>query len=211
MKVFVAGATGRVGQAVVKLLLAQGDQVLAGGRNLAQLPAEVTPVALDLHASVAELQVKLADSQAVIFTGGSRGRDLLQTDLNGAVKLMMAAQAAGIKRFIHLSSAYALDQTMWAKVPALAQLTDYNIAKFFSDRWLMDETTLAYTIIQAGILTPTPATGKVSLNPATTSGENSIEDVAAVLVASLAEPKTIRQVIMMKAGTTPIAEALAQL
>ena len=35
MKVFVAGATGRVGQAVVKLLLAQGDQVLAGGRNLA--------------------------------------------------------------------------------------------------------------------------------------------------------------------------------
>ena len=74
----------------------------------------------------------------------------------------------------------------------------------------MDETTLAYTIIQAGILTPTPATGKVSLNPAI-SGENSIEDVAAVLVASLAEPKTIRQVIMMKAGTTPIAEALAQL
>lgn len=210
MKVFVAGATGRVGQAVVKLLLAQGDQVLAGGRNLAQLPAEVTPVALDLHASVAELQAKLADSQAVIFTGGSRGRDLLQTDLNGAIKLMMAAQAAGIKRFIHLSSAYALDQTMWAKVPALAQLMDYNIAKFFSDRWLMDETTLAYTIIQAGILTPTPATGKVSLNLAT-SGENSIEDVAAVLVASLAEPKTIRQVIMMKAGTTPIAEALAQL
>lgn len=210
MKVFVAGATGRVGQAVVKLLLAQGDQVLAGGRNLAKLPAKVTPVALDLHASVAELQAKLADSQAVIFTGGSRGRDLLQTDLNGAVKLMMAAQAAGIKRFIHLSSAYALDQTMWAKVPALAQLTDYNIAKFFSDRWLMDETTLAYTIIQAGILTPTPATGKVSLNPAI-SGENSIEDVAAVLVASLAEPKTIRQVIMMKAGTTPIAEALAQL
>lgn len=210
MKVFVAGATGRVGQAVVKLLLAQGDQVLAGGRNLAQLPAEVTPVALDLHASVAELQAKLADSQAVIFTGGSRGRDLLQTDLNGAVKLMMAAQAAGIKRFIHLSSAYALDQTMWAKVPALAQLTDYNIAKFFSDRWLMDETTLAYTIIQAGILTPMPATGKVSLNPAT-SGENSIEDVAAVLVASLAESKTIRQVIMMKAGTTPIAEALAEL
>lgn len=210
MKVFVARATGRVGQAVVKLLLAQGDQVLAGGRNLAQLPAEVTPVALDLHASVAELQAKLADSQAVIFTGGSRGQDLLQTDLNGAVKLMMAAQAAGIKRFIHLSSAYALDQTMWAKVPALAQLMDYNIAKFFSDRWLMDETTLAYTIIQAGILTPTLATGKVSLNPAT-SGENSIEDVAAVLVASLAEPKTIRQVIMMKAGTTPIAEALAQL
>lgn len=210
MKVFVAGATGRVGQAVVKLLLAQGDQVLAGGRNLAQLPAEVTPVALDLHASVAELQAKLADSQAVIFTGGSRGQDLLQTDLNGAVKLMMAAQAVGIKRFIHLSSACALDQTMWAKVPALAQLMDYNIAKFFSDRWLMDETTLAYTIIQAGILTPTPATGKVSLNPAT-SGENSIEDVAAVLVASLAEPKTIRQVIMMKAGTTPIAEALAQL
>lgn len=68
MKVFVAGATGRVGQAVVKLLLAQGDQVLAGGRNLAQLPAEVTPVALDLHASVAELQAKLGD-----FYGGFPG------------------------------------------------------------------------------------------------------------------------------------------
>lgn len=43
----------------------------------------------------------------MIFTGGFRGKDLLQTDLNGAVKLMIATEQASSKRFVHLSSAFA--------------------------------------------------------------------------------------------------------
>ena len=209
MKVFVAGATGRVGQEVVKLLLQANHQVVAGARHVDRLDdaTNLQKVTLNLHDSVADLTKLLLGCDAVIFTGGSRGKDLLQTDLNGAVKLMMAAEQAGSQRFVHLSSAFALDQEKWATIPSLASLTDYNIAKFFSDKWLMDETHLDYTIVQPGSLTEEPATGKIALN-VKDGGTNPIPDVAHVLVACLDHPNTIGQVLIMHSGDTGIDTAL---
>ncbi|CCI86487.1 SDR family oxidoreductase [Lactobacillus gigeriorum] len=209
MKVFVAGATGRVGQEVVKLLLQANHQVVAGARHVDRLDdaTNLQKVTLDLHDSVADLTKLLLGCDAVIFTGGSRGKDLLQTDLNGAVKLMMAAEQVGSKRFVHLSSAFALDQEKWATIPSLASLTDYNIAKFFSDKWLMDETHLDYTIVQPGSLTEEPATGKIALN-VKDGGTNPIPDVAHILVACLDHPNTIGQVLIMHSGDTEIDAAL---
>lgn len=211
MKVFVAGATGRVGQDVVKLLLKNGHQVVAGSRHIDHLADEVNleKVTLDLHASVEELSKLLTGCDAVIFTGGSRGKDLLQTDLNGAVKLMMASEKVGIKRFIHLSSAFALEQEKWAEVPSLAAITDYNIAKFFSDKWLMDETKLDYTIVQPGSLTEEASTGKVAIG-VVDGGNNPIPDVADVLVSCLDHPNTTGKVLIMHSGDTPIDAALAK-
>lgn len=209
MKVFVAGATGHVGQEVVKLLLQANHQVVAGARHVDRLDdaTNLQKVTLDLHDSVSNLTKLLVGCEAVIFTGGSRGKDLLQTDLNGAVKLMMAAEQAGSKRFVHLSSAFALDQEKWATIPSLASLTDYNIAKFFSDKWLMDETHLDYTIVQPGSLTEEPATGKIALN-VKDGGTNPIPDVAHILVACLDHPNTIGQVLIMHSGDTEIDAAL---
>lgn len=42
-------------------------------------------------------------SDAVYFTAGSRGKDLLQTDAFGAVKTMQAAKKLSIERYIMLS------------------------------------------------------------------------------------------------------------
>lgn len=120
---------------------------------------------------------------------------------------MMSAEQAGSKRFVHLSSAFALDQEKWATIPSLASLTDYNIAKLFSDKWLMDETHLDYTIVQPGSLTKEPATGKIALN-VKDGGSNPIPDVAHVLVACLDHPNTIGQVLIMHSGDTEINAAL---
>ena len=40
---------------------------------------------------------------------------------------MQAAEKDGIKRYIMLSSLYALQPEMWSKVPSLASIMDYNI------------------------------------------------------------------------------------
>ena len=194
-KIFVAGATGRVGQEVVKQLAAAGQEVLAAGRKLDRLPKWelITPVAFDFTWLPDQMAKLLTGVDAIVFTAGSRGKNLLQVDLNGAVKLMQAA--------------YSMDQAMWGKVKTLRDITDYNIARYFADKWLVDESGLDYTLVQAGILTEEPGTGKIELNPAQ-SDSNAIPDVAHTIVAALAEPATVKKVFIIKNGSTPIEEAL---
>jgi nucleoside-diphosphate-sugar epimerase len=211
-KVFVAGATGRVGQATVRELVQKGVSVLAAGRQLDRIISDdlVTPVLFSFTWSVDRMKDELKGVDAIIFTAGSRGKDLLQVDLNGAVKLMNAAKKAGVKRFVMLSSAYSLDQEMWQKVDSLRKLTDYNIAKFFADRWLIDESGLDYTIVQAGVLTDDLPTGKIDVNP-DQAGTNTVKDVAKTLVAALDQAKTVKKVLMIKNGSHSIEKALQSL
>lgn len=207
MKILIVGASGRVGLQLAKALIAQGHQVVGTySRHQPDLPETVF---LDLHAAVSEMRPAMAGVDVVYFVAGSRGKDLLQTDLNGAIKVMQAAEQSGVTRFIQLSSAYALQPDLWHE-GYLKNLTDYNIAKRYADEWLMRRTALIYTIVQPGVLTETPATGKVSFDE-TTLGENSIADVVNVLVGVLTTDHARERVIMMKAGQQPIAQALANL
>ncbi|MCD5530417.1 NAD(P)H-binding protein [Lactobacillus delbrueckii subsp. lactis] len=133
MKVFIAGGSGRVAAAVIQELVNQGQQVYAGSRHkdaIVKLPG-VTPLSLDLHASPSELAKLLPGMDAVYFLAGSRGKDLLQTDAFGAVKLIQAAEMAGVKRYIQLSSIFAADPDKWQGKAEFASLTDYYIAKYF--------------------------------------------------------------------------------
>ena len=85
--------------------------------------------------------------------------------------------------------------------------TGAKSARYFADKWLVDESGLDYTLVQAGILTEEPGTGKIELNPEQ-RGSNAIPDVAHTIVAALAEPATVKKVFIIKNGSTPIEEAL---
>ena len=211
-KVFVAGGSGRVATDLIKDLVADGHEVIAGARHPEKIVelAGVTPVTLDLHGDVAKIASLMAGADAVYFVAGSRGReDLLQTDAMGAVKTMQAAERAGIKRYIMLSSMYALQPDKWADYPALAAITDYNIAKFFADNYLVHDTDLDYTIVQPATLTEEAATGKVTFGEGDDT-TNPIPDVARVLATVLANDNTIGKVILMRSGDTPIAAAVKE-
>lgn len=207
MKIFIAGATGRVGEELIKRLVEKGHTIYAGARRDKDIAGSesVTPVHLDLHGTIDEIADTLADSEAVYFVAGSRGKDLLQTDLFGAVKLMQAVEQKEIKRYIHLSSLFALQPEKWR-----GTLTDYNISKFFSDNWLIDKTNLDYTILQPGSLKEIPGSGKITTD-ITGVSENSIENVATVLAELLSQDNTIKKVILMGDGETPIEEAVKKI
>lgn len=211
-KVFVAGGSGRVATELIKNLVNDGSEVIAGARhpeNVIKLD-NVTPVDLDLHAPVTEIAKLMNGSDAVYFVAGSRGKDLLQTDAMGAVKTMQAAEKDGINRYIMLSSMYALQPEKWAKYEALAAITDYNIAKFFADNYLIHNTHLDYTIVQPATLTEKPATNRVTLGEGDDT-TNTIPDVAKVLADTLKYDNTIGHVIMMRNGDTPIDDALKEI
>lgn len=210
-KVFVAGGSGRVATELIKDLVADGHQVIAGARHPEKIVEMdgVTPVTLDLRGDVAKIASLMAGANAVYFVAGSRGKDLLQTDAMGAVKTMQAAERAGIKRYIMLSSMYVLQPEKWADYPALAAITDYNIAKFFADNYLIHNTDLDYTIVQPATLTEEAATDKVTFGEGDDT-TNPIPDVAQVLATVLANGNTIGKVILMRTGDTPIDTAVKE-
>lgn len=203
MKVFVAGATGRVASDLLKVLSAKGYQVVAGARSPEREVSQpgVTAQALDLHGTVDELAQLIKGQDAVIFTAGSRGKNLLQTDAYGAVKLMQAAKQAGVKRFVMLSAIFSLTPEKWP-----SSLIDYQIAKYFADNYLIHQSELDYTIVQPGALLEEPATGRISLGD---QGFTSIPipDVAAVLAEVLEKLSTIKEVLTINPGDTAISQA----
>lgn len=85
---------------------------------------------------------------------------------------------------------------------------DYNVAKFFADNCLVNQSGLKYTILQPTNLTEKEGTGKISLD-VTKVTSNPIPDVAKTLAEILKHDNAIGKVIMMKTGDTPIDEALA--
>ena len=212
MKIFIAGATGRVAKCVIENLNADGHTVYCGSRHTDSLTETelIKPVNFDLHFSKNDMAEIIKDIDAVYFLAGSRGRDLLQTDAFGAVKLMQACEQVGIKRFVILSSIFALEPEKWAEEKSLQNITNYNIAKFFADNYLVTNTDLDYTIIQPSVLKEEEGTGKIAFNP-DHDGCNPIPDVAKVLSSVLTMENTYKKIIKMRSGDTPIAAALSNI
>lgn len=211
MKVLIVGSNGRVGSQLIDKLVEKGHFVYAGTRrdNMTSNSSQVRYVQIDLSDSPEVIAEQMSDAEAVFFTAGSKGKNLLQIDLNGAVKVMRAAELKKIKRFIMLSSVFALEQDKWNE-SFLKGITDYNIAKHFADQWLINNTKLDYTILQPGALKEIPGSGKIDVN-IDKAGENSIENVVNALAHCLQEPATIGKVITMCDGETPIQDALQNL
>ena len=209
MKIFVAGGSGRVATETIRILTGQGHDIYAGARHKDHIVMgdHIYPQKLDLHAEVDALAAQIDGMDAVYFLAGSRGKDLLQTDAFGCVKLMQACEKAGVKRYIQLSSIYSLQPEKWQEEPALASIINYDIARFFADQWLIHNTALDYTIVGPSVLKEEPATGRIEIDPERGTS-NPIPDVAAVLAGVLDRPNTYGKVIYMTGGGTPIDEAL---
>ncbi|MGO2997495.1 MAG: SDR family oxidoreductase [Moraxellaceae bacterium] len=211
MKILVVGASGRVGGELVKQLLADEHQVIGTTRQEKKLfdNDSYTQLDLDITASKESIEKQLdQDIDAVYFVAGSGGKDVLEVDLHGAVKTMQAAQDKGIKRYIMLSSVFSLETEKWDNNPNIADLKDYYISKHYADHWLVNNSSLDYTIVQPGALKERDGTGKITIND-TSSGENAIEDVATTLAAVLTAENTIGKVFNMHNGDIDINEAVA--
>ncbi len=208
MNILVIGATGRVGKKLVNQLSLKGHTIYAGSRNpsLINTTKKIIPIQFDLKEDIKINALKMKLIDAVYFVAGSRSTDLFQSDLFGSVKAMQSAEEAGVNRFIHLSGIFATEPEKWNPNMS-SSMKDYYIAKFFSDRWLIDNTNLEYTILQPGTLTEEDGSGLVEFD-IKEYGNNSIDDVVAVLVEVLEKENTYKKIISMHQGNTPVAEAV---
>ena len=113
--VFVAGATGETGSRTVRALVRAGYAVRAGVRSrdkaealgLASLPG-VTIVDADLLTQPAALATAIGAATAVVCAAGARPGPFddaaARVDEEGTIRLIQAASAVDVSRFILLSS-----------------------------------------------------------------------------------------------------------
>ena len=209
MLVAIAGGHGQIALRLTRLLSERGDEVRSLIRNPDHADdvrdAGGDPVVCDLEeADDALVANAVRGADAVVFAAGAGPGSGAQRkgtmDLGGAVKLIAAAKATGIRRYVMVSSINADPDH-----PGDDTFSVYLRAKGEADAELA-ASGLEYTIVRPGPLTNDPGTGRVALDAG--RGDVTRDDVAAVLAAVLREPDTIGRTFELSGGDTPIEEAL---
>ena len=213
MDVVVAGGHGQIAQRLLSLLCRRGDRARGLVRNpdhvadLRSLGAE--GVVADLETDV-DLAAVVAGADAVVFAAGAgpgSGPERKRTmDLGGALKLIDAARATGVRRYLMISAMGTSDPGARA-----GAMRPYLEAKSEADE-AVRASGLEWTILKPGRLTDGPGTGRVALAASLGRyGEVPRDDVAAVLLACLDEPGTVGRDLELIAGDVPVFEAVRAL
>jgi uncharacterized protein YbjT (DUF2867 family) len=211
MLVAIAGGHGKVALHLAGVLHDRGDEV----RSLIRRPEHADdvreaggePVVCDLEAFGADAVAEaIAGAGAVVFAAGAgpgSGPERKETvDYGGAVKLIDAAERAGISRYVIVSSvgadAHASGDDTFAVYLRAKGRADVALASSGLD----------YTIVRPGHLTDDSGTGRVRIGR---DGEIPREDVSAMLAAVLHEPRTAGLTFELVGGDVPIDDAVAAL
>jgi uncharacterized protein YbjT (DUF2867 family) len=210
--IVIAGGHGKIALRLSRLLCARGETV----RSLIRNPGHsagvhstgAEPVVADME-QLDDLAEFVDGADAVVFAAGAgpgSGPARKRTvDLGAAVKLLDAARATGVRRYLMVSSIGAGDPASGPEAmrPYLEAKAEADAALSASD--------LEWTIVRPGALTDDPGTGMVAVGTSLERGTVTRDDVAAVLAGCLDEPRTVRKTFELMQGETPIAEALASL
>ncbi|MPR00210.1 NAD(P)H-binding protein [Modestobacter sp. I12A-02628] len=218
MDIVIAGAHGQVARRLTRLLAARGDTVtgiVRDSRQVADLESDgARPLVLDLeHADVGELAAGLRGADAVVFAaGGGPNSGIARKDTvdrAAAVLLADAAEAAGVRRYLLVSS-MGTEQVAGGATPDGVDevFVAYLRAKLAAEEALLPRPGLDTVVLRPGRLTDDPGTGHVMLDRHVERGDVTRDDVAAVLAALLTRQHH-EGVLELTNGPTPVEDAVA--
>ncbi|MCV7443552.1 SDR family oxidoreductase [Mycobacterium paraense] len=211
-RIIVIGGHGKVALQLARILTDRGDEVKSVFRNpdhsddVAATGAQ--PVVADIeHLDTDALAGLLAGHDAVVFSAGAGGGNPARTyavDRDAAIRVIDAAERAGVARFVMVSYFGAGPDH---GVPSDNSFFPYAEAKAAADAHLR-ASGLQWTVLGPGRLTLDPPTGRIVVGEG--KGEVSRADVALVVAAALRDDSTVGRTIDFNNGDIPIAEALGR-
>jgi len=218
MRIAIAGAHGQIGLILGRRLSEGGDTVVGLIRKPEQQDdlreAGVEPAVVDLESvSVDEVAAALRGADAVVFAAGAGpGSDAERkdsVDRAGAVLLADAAEAAGVGRYVLLSS-MGVEQVRDGATPEGMgdAFVTYLRAKLAAEDDVQARP-FDWTVLRPGALTDDAGTGQVQLAPSVPRGEVPRDDVADVIAALLHAPATAGMVLELCSGDNAIEAAVA--
>ena len=214
MRVVIAGGHGQIARQLEKVLADRGDEPVGIVRNPDHVPdleqAGAEAVVLDLEKTdVAQVADVVKGADAVVFAAGggpNSGAARKETvDKGAAVLLADAAEQAGVRRYVMVSSM----GTENADPDSDDVFQVYLRAKKAADDDLAARD-LDWTIVRPGRLTDEPATGRVQVGTLP-RGQVTRADVAAVLAAVIDTGSTVHKTFDLLGGHQTIDAALTGL
>jgi nucleoside-diphosphate-sugar epimerase len=208
--VAIGGGHGKIGLLLTRRLSARGVTVVGLIRKAEHADdvraAGGEPILCDLeHAGVPEIAAAVTGASAVVFAAGagagSGAERKLTMDRDGAIKLLEAAVAMKVPRYLMISSVGAEDPPDGDDVFSV-----YLRAKAQADAALQ-ASDRAWMVVRPGRLTDEPGTGRVRIDLEPFRGDVSRGDVAAVL-DELLQRSAARRILYVNAGEATLAEAL---
>jgi uncharacterized protein YbjT (DUF2867 family)/membrane protease YdiL (CAAX protease family) len=199
MLIAVAGGSGFVGRHVLEALRSRGHQLLAVDRGRRPRPAGVDHVACDLAGQDPPPEALRGVAAVVNLVGIKRpaqGVGFVGAHVDATARLIAAARAAGVRRFVHVSVVCSRRD---ATLP-------YHDSKWKAEE-LVRRSGLRFTILRPGVIFgrgddmvthlvrmirsapvfPIVGRGDALLQPV------HVEDVAAAVVAALERPRAVRR------------------
>ena len=170
MKVAIVGGHGQIALRLTTLLSANGHEVVGLVRNPDHVDDVRTyggdPWVVDLeHSHSGEVAMGFAGADAIVFAAGagpgSGAERKFSLDRDGAILAADAAQLAGIKRFIVVSSMNADSAPDEPTADEVFRI--YLLAKSQADADVRSRDALDWTILRPGALTNDDGTGRVQL------------------------------------------------
>ncbi len=212
----VVGGNGQIARLLHPLLVERGHTPLALVRSesyRADLEAAGAEVRLlDIEQSdEAGFAAAFEGAHAVVFAAGGGADGNIErkrsVDLEGSLKSVAGARAAGISRFVQVSAMNVDEPLPDDTAPVWAAYVD---AKRDADAALRDSG-LDWTIIRPGRLTDDEPTGRVELGEDVAGSEVPRADVAAVLAEVIDSGAGIGAQWNLVSGDTPVADEVARL
>lgn len=197
MRVAVAGGTGFLGRHVVARLIADGHDVVVLARTAGGEAAGVTRIAVDAAGDPATIAAAIAGCDAVVNLVGVKREAAAQgftaAHVTTVERLLVACDAAGVRRFVHISVVGARDGA-----------GPYMASKLRGEQ-VVAGSSLAWTIVRPGVIAgrgddfltnlaamirhlplfPGPDGGSAEIQPVL------VDDVAAAIAGVLVQPSTI--------------------
>jgi uncharacterized protein YbjT (DUF2867 family) len=215
MRVVIAGGHGKIALLLERLLAERGDQPVGLIRNPAHVAdvrnagAEAVVCDLEAAASVDDVTMLMSGADAVVFAAGagpgSGAPRKDSVDRAASVLMAEAAERAGVRRFVQISSMGAGQPP----APGRDEVWAAYIAAKTAAEADLSARDLDWTILRPGGLTDAPATGRIRLAPPPIpAGTVPRADVAAVIAALLDNPGTRYQTLELVSGDTPVAAAV---
>jgi uncharacterized protein YbjT (DUF2867 family) len=215
MRVVIAGGHGQIARHLEALLSARGDEAIGIVRNpdhsadLERVGAQAAVLDLE-QASVEEVAQVVKGADAVVFAAGSgpgSGKERkLTVDRDGAILLADAAVAAGVRRYVIVSSMGAGTGS-----PDSEDVMEvYSWAKGEADDAVRTRD-LDVTVVRPGRLTDDDSTGQVTVSTSVERGEIARADVALLLMAVLDRDALAGKTFEVVGGGDEIDYALSAL